>query len=76
MKEYIVHAPENNVLAVEEFKTFYGEPIEPLTRCKDCVYWRKSSFFDNTMTCHYVIGGHEYYREANDYCSQAERREK
>lgn len=37
MKEYIVHAPPNNKLAVEEFTTFYGEPMTELIRCKDCV---------------------------------------
>lgn len=36
MKEYIVHAPPNNKLAVEEFTKFYGEPMTELIRCKDC----------------------------------------
>ena len=37
MKEYIVHAPSDNKLAIEEFTTFYGEPMIELIRCKDCV---------------------------------------
>ncbi len=36
MKEYIVHPPKDNLLVVEEYSTFYGEPVKELIRCKDC----------------------------------------
>lgn len=36
MKEYIVHPPKDNRLAVEEYSTFYGEPVKELIKCKDC----------------------------------------
>lgn len=38
MKEYIVHAPKHNPCAIDEFTSFYGEPIVELIRCKDCKY--------------------------------------
>lgn len=75
MKEYIVHAPENNILAVEEFATFCGEPIEQLVRCEDCEHW---PFQPTSYWSHEVI--HVSYPwccvfKANDYCSKGERRE-
>ena len=36
MREYIVHAPKTKLTAIEEYTSFYGEPIEELVRCKDC----------------------------------------
>ena len=36
MREYIVHAPKTKLTAVEEYISFYGEPVEELVRCKDC----------------------------------------
>ena len=40
MKEYIVHPPKNNLLVIEEYSTFYGEPVKELIRCKDCKFRR------------------------------------
>lgn len=77
MKEYIVHAPENNVLAVDEYTTFCGEPIEQLIRCKDCKFWR--SFYhgpnSNLGTFSYMCMLTLYDRKDSDYCSYAKRKE-
>ena len=34
--EYIVHAPKHKATAIEEYTSFYGEPVVKLVRCKDC----------------------------------------
>lgn len=72
MKEYIITDDFLDDLT-KKFASAQGQ-LKELIRCKDCIYWRKSNIFTNTMACHYVIG-HEYYREADGYCSQAERKE-
>lgn len=60
MKEYIVHAPNNKLCAIEEYTSFYGEPIKELIRCKYC---------KNKKTCwlYYYSGMDE-----DGFCSLAE----
>lgn len=75
MKEYIVHAPDNHVLDVKDFKTFFGEPIESLIRCEDCIHWayQPTSYWSHEVLhfeypwCHLFKG--------NEYCAKGERRE-
>lgn len=66
MKEYIVHAPSDYLIAVEEYASFYGEPITELIRCKDCKYYDIPNEFCWKM---------QIEREENDFCSRAKRRE-
>ena len=47
VKEYIVHAPKNNPCAIEDYTSFYGEPIEELVRCKDCKHRFEGEIFPN-----------------------------
>ena len=68
MKEYIVHAPPDNKLAVEEFTTFYGEPMTELIRCKDCKYWGANGYRYGCINATPIM-------MENDYCSNAERKE-
>ena len=71
MKEYIVHAPKTKVMAVEEYTSFYGEPVEELIRCKDCGYWSA-----NTQLCALFSGLCTAHRmPPNGYCSEAKRKE-
>lgn len=73
MREYIVHAPTDNALAVEEYTTFYGEPIKELIRCKDCK-WASVCYRDIVRVS--KGGGAVYIPLGTDgYCSRAERRE-
>lgn len=67
MKEYIVHAPNDNKTAVEEYASFYGEPITELIRCKDCEHY--SAFH---MDCYRISNVHPH---KDDYCSWAKRRD-
>ena len=45
-----------------------------LIRCKDCKYWKKSELLGGDMICDYAYF-HKYYRNADDFCSKAERKE-
>ena len=65
MKEYIVHSPEGNPLAVEEYTSFYGEPIQELIRCKDC----KHRIDDFCMSFA------RYGIKENGFCDKAKRRD-
>lgn len=67
MKEYIVHAPNDNRIAVEEYTSFYGETITELIRCKDCKY-REYGY------CNLYLSFHRLTADM-DYCSDAERKE-
>ncbi len=81
MKEYIVHAPKTNVIAVEEYTSFYGEPIEELIRCKDCKFFE----YDHVEHVYGVplILAHEICTKwgngcktsENGFCFMAERKE-
>lgn len=73
MKEYIVHAPADDVLAVERYTAFYGEPAEELIRCKDCkygfdVYGDGDCYCDNKREMLRYIG------DWSHYCGWAKRR--
>lgn len=55
----------------------YGEATvfkEKLIRCKDCKYWKKSELIVVDMICDYTYF-HKYHRNADDFCSKAERKE-
>ncbi len=71
MKEYIVHAPKDNPCAIEEYTTFYGEPIEELVRCKDCSAYKA---FREGGFHHYCALSCRIVNE-EDFCSNAERKE-
>lgn len=76
MKEYIVHAPKTNVMAVEEYTSFYGEPVEELVRCKDCKYYRVYKHPDWTVElCGRFRTTMADPVKEDDYCSKAERKE-
>ena len=66
MKEYIVHAPNDYKIAVEEYNSFYGEPITELIRCKDC-----KSYDIPLEFCWKML----IEREEDDFCSRARRKE-
>ena len=71
MKEYIVHAPKDNPCAVEQYTSFYGEPIKELVRCKNCV---NNLQIGTEMYCIYFIGlGIKIPIGADDYCSRADK---
>ena len=75
MKEYIVHAPNDYPCAVEEYKSFYGEPIEELIRCKDCKYFE--SFLEDCGFCNnerWSDGWSSPYKLAEGFCDFAERK--
>lgn len=42
MREYIVHEPKDNPCAIEQYTSFYGEPIKELVRCMDCTKWKRN----------------------------------
>lgn len=81
MKEYIVHAPDDNKIAVEEYASFYGEPITELIRCKDCLYWEEyCRIVDGVASDHVCsrkreLDGTMHRVKADDYCSWAKRKE-
>ncbi len=81
MKEYIVHAPSDYKIAVEEYTSFYGEPITELIRCKDCIYWEEyCRIVDGVASDHVCSRKREidetmHRAKADDYCSWAERKE-
>ena len=80
MKEYIVHAPDDYKIAVEEYSSFYGEPITELIRCKDCIYWKEyCRIVDGVASDHVCsrkreIDGTMHRAKADDYCSWAKRK--
>ena len=70
MKEYIVHPPKSNLLAVEEYSTFYGEPVKELIRCKDCKHWSPIMLGG----CGYCnLTDENYIEKADGYCCHAEK---
>lgn len=72
MKEYIVPEPKHIALKDVDYKTFFGEPVEELTRCKDCAYFndlKRKAFNVCTRTSALIAV------EETDYCSQAKRKE-
>ena len=79
MKEYIVHPPKNNLLVIEEYSTFYGEPVKELIRCKDCVHWCPllDSDHPNTENCktaYCTIHSIHFETPREGYCYRAERK--
>ena len=80
MKEYIVHAPKNNPCVIEEYTSFYGEPIEELIRCKDCKYFELDHIEPFSVIT--VIVAHEICTKwgrccktnKNGFCHLAERK--
>lgn len=69
MKEYIVHEPKDNPIAIEEYTSFYGEPIKELVRCKDCLHHLE---IGTEMYCVHLFGIRAPI-DADDYCSRAEK---
>ena len=74
MKEYIVHAPKTKVMAVEEYTSFYGEPVEELIRCKDCRHYGNAQISNRVALTNFCFRYNDVRRE-EDFCSRAERKE-
>ncbi len=78
MKEYIVHAPKTNLMAVKEYTSFYGEPIEELIRCKDCRFATITNgvYSKNPEVeyCDIWFPTEAEYMPIDYYCASAERR--
>lgn len=47
--------------------------VEPVVRCRDCLYWQKSNLFSEHMVCRYVVDCSVVRRES-DFCSRGERK--
>lgn len=47
--------------------------VEPVVRCRDCLYWQKSSLFRGHTVCRYVVDCSVVRRE-DDFCSRGERK--
>lgn len=48
--------------------------VVEVVRCKDCKYWEQSKIEPSFRVCTYVCGA-TFVREADDFCSRAEKRE-
>lgn len=46
----------------------------PVVRCRDCLYWQKSSLFRGHTVCRYVLDCSVVRRE-DDFCSRGERKD-
>ena len=44
----------------------------PVVRCRDCLYWQKSSLFRGHTVCRYVLDC-SVVRRDDDFCSRGER---
>ena len=85
MKEYIVHEPPEFIGAIEQYTTFYGEPIIELIRCKNCKTFRPDNYLIDTEykrgygNCLVLVMKGAEYAETIvhelHYCGWAERKE-
>ena len=51
------------------------EKVQPLTRCKDCKWYKTNYSWDGKEHRVCVIEPYEPVRKADDFCSRAERKE-
>lgn len=70
MREWIMARPDEATSDMHHDAYCKGE----LIRCKDCKYWKKSELIGGDMICDYTYFN-KYYRNADDFCSKAERKE-
>lgn len=76
MREYIVSTDKEY-----EFEMGRFEELQELIRCKDCVFWKNyCRVVDGVRSDHVCskkreLDGTMYRTKADDFCSQAERKE-
>ena len=61
-------------LALIVKKSIPAADVRPVVLCKDCKYWELSKIEPRFHVCTYVCGA-TFVREAEDFCSRAEKRE-
>lgn len=73
MKEYIVPEPKHIALKDVDYKTFFGIPVEELTRCIKCIYYERAFPEIGKGFCRRKHYDYCNSTSDNDYCSKAER---
>ena len=68
-----VHITDYNI-AIYAVKDAPAVEAVPVVRCRDCLYWQKSSLFRVHTVCRYVLDCSVVRRE-DDFCSRGERKD-
>lgn len=61
--------------AHERMERIPAADVRPVVLCRDCKYWELSKIEPPFCVCTYVCGA-TFVREAEDFCSRGEKREK